>query len=78
MQVMRGKYIEINKPQPVEEFILDLLDDLDIIDSYYFYSQDIPTAFRVHFAPASTLINGPGSRAQPIEVEVEIVDDGQA
>lgn len=69
----------IDKPQSVEEFILDLLDDLDVIDSYYFYSQTIPRAFRVHFAPASSVINnGPGSRAHPIEVGVEVVHDGEA
>lgn len=77
MQVM-PRIVVIDQPQPIEEFIAELLEDLDILDSYYNYSLTIPTAFRVRFAPAVSLINGPGSRAQPIEVDVEVVDDGAA
>ena len=61
--------IEIGQPQSVEDYIKDLLDELDIQDQYYTYSLTIPRSFRVRFAPASTFIsNGTGSRREPIDL----------
>lgn len=61
--------IEIEQPQSVEEYIKDLLDELDTQDQYYAYSLTIPRSFRVCFAPASTLITyGVGSRREPIDL----------
>jgi hypothetical protein len=70
MQAMPSVFpIEINQPQSVENYIKDLLEELDIQDQYYTYSLTIPRSFRVRFAPASSLITyGVGSHGEPIDL----------
>jgi len=61
----------LNQPQPVEAFIAELLEDLDIIDEYIEYSERLPVAFRVNFDPVVRIIDGPGSRQEPIDLSIE-------
>lgn len=65
--------VEIVEPQSVEDFIEELLEDLRVIDEYFNYSLTIPTAFRVRFAPASSLVhvNNLGTRTFPIDLSTE-------
>jgi hypothetical protein len=69
---MRG-YIEIDSYQPVEEFILDLLEELDVIDEYHNYSLSIPPVFRLRFDPLPRLVrqDGFGSRVNPVDLTGE-------
>ena len=66
-------FIEIDRYQPVEEFILDLLDELDVIDQYHFYSLSLPPVFRLRFDPVPRLIrqDGFGSRVDPVDLTGE-------
>ena len=70
MQAMPSVFpVDIDQPQSVEEYIKDLLDELEIQDQYHTYSLTIPRSFRVRFAPAPILItNGAGSRGEPIDL----------
>jgi hypothetical protein len=67
---MSYRPISLNQPQPVEEYIDDLLEELDSIDSFEGLYNSLPVARRVRFAPASTLVTyGSGRRRDdPIDL----------
>lgn len=55
--------VELNIPQSVEDFIDDLLDELDAQLQYDIYSLTIPPSFRLRFTPASSVYQNHGSPA---------------
>lgn len=61
-QVMPGE-IELNLPQSVEDFIDDLLDELEAQLQYDIYSLTLPPSFRLQFTPASAVYRDNGSPA---------------
>jgi hypothetical protein len=67
---MSSRRIILNQPQPVEQYINDLLEELDAIDSFEGLYNSLPVARRVSFAPASTLVTyGSGRRRDdPIDL----------
>jgi hypothetical protein len=67
---MSYRIVQICQPQPVEDYITDLLDELSVLDEYQRFNNSLPVARRVSFAPASTLVTyGSGrSSSDPIDL----------